>query len=228
LQIWRLSGIFSAMRICLVRYTICSCQYESYHSGYGHRPIQPGYNDSQSQVCLTNTKNFSNAVRPEDLVLADDPAFLPGINLSPFNVEALLSEEFDKINRSVTQDTVLSTNKDHSQAGNGDTFSLILPSDNMGDSYGINPTGSMMRAGDAFLDDDFALEAGFAMDDDGNIIDFPSSSAAPFSTNTPAGTRRSDIQRPGATENTHIQLLREYADAEGGVDTYMVRFIPTK
>jgi meiotic recombination protein REC8, fungi type len=158
--------------------------------------------------------------RREDLVLHDDPAFLPDINLPLIDIEQLLLQDVHKLNTSNTQDTVLSSRKGSSVFQSGDDIGLVLPSDNFGDSYmpDTYPGSSMMRYGP--VESDLVLEADFALDEEGNIIEAPTSSAAPFQ--TPVGSHRSRLQGLGTDEDVHDQVHGEHQAAQLDLDNFLV------
>ena|ERR1700760_5043384 len=146
--------------------------------------------------------------RPEDLVLRDDPAFMPNIDLPFVNLEALLAEQENDMNRSITQDTMLSSNKGSSILQSGDDVGdLILPSEtgNFGDSHMIShPGGSILRMGSNAFEDDLVMQADFDFDEDFNIIDVPSSSIAAFQ--IPSSTRPA-VQHPYIDGEPQIDLV---------------------
>ncbi|KAI4111863.1 MAG: hypothetical protein LQ339_000322 [Xanthoria mediterranea] len=158
---------------------------------------QCGYTLSDAQSIQTNLKMLSKAIRttsldpnagkarPDQLVLEDDPAFIPDMVLPGL--------DFDLANLDISTDapsrrsSILSTQSHRSsvssQHGNEESMlGLIIPSSDNGgvgglggfivpssDRASVRPSaapGDLIRE----ADDDFNLDPGFIFDNDGNLI----------------------------------------------------------
>ncbi|MCJ1260411.1 hypothetical protein MMC22_000272 [Lobaria immixta] len=182
------------LRISRLQSHICN-----FSSRYGVSRVyaqQCGYILSDAQTAHSNMRTLIKAVRTaeldpnagkarhDQLILQDDPAFLPDLFLPDFNIDlSALDVSTDESSRrssilsASSQRSSLSSNKDGDESilglvipssgtgGGGDIEGFMLPDDDRGS----------IRLGtevEGFLDEDegFSIDPGFTVDEDGNLI----------------------------------------------------------
>ncbi|KAI4196754.1 MAG: hypothetical protein LQ348_002249 [Seirophora lacunosa] len=203
-------------------------------SSYGVSRVylqQCGYTLSDAQNIQMNMRILSKVLRtasldpnagkarPEQLVLEDDPAFVPDmvlpgldLDLAALDITTDASSRRSSILSPYSQRTSLSSQ----QASDESALGLIIPSSDGGGEGGLggfdvpsSEQASVHHAGVGGLfgetEDDFNLDPGFIFDNDGNIIDTAEGAAPlPSQTTLPApGRIRSDS---GASSHVRREL----------------------
>jgi hypothetical protein len=216
-QVRCIACVLAAVRICALRRTECAQRYaDDAANGAELRTRPRGW---QSSVCIhTSLQVFPSLMlaRPDQLVLPDDPSFLPEFALPPPELLADLDLDLD-FNIPHSGDSQLLTpfgSQSSSQAGA--IGPLVLPSSSPGQLGGFQLLGDDGQAGPSGLlcvDDIIQLEEpDFTFDNDGNLVEGPPSKAAP---GTPAAHRGAGMH---SDVGASARVRREHEEGHvGGV-----------
>lgn len=134
-----------------------------------------------ASCCLIDT---DRTLRPEQLLLEDDPSFLPDLALAPFDFDLSTFEA------SLTAESPLTSLSPHTPttssgtAFGGPVGGLVIPTSDTG---AVGDIGGFIVPGDDGLgaaaapgdDEGFLPEADFSFDAEGNLLDFSVAGAAP-------------------------------------------------
>ena len=182
---------------------------------------------SENYLFLSIRTYLTSSIRPDQLVLQDDPAFLPDIDLPSLDLDLSLFENSTQgsshrasIMSASSQQSSKSSNKD----GEASVLGLILPTSDSGNASGIggfqlarsgsNATGIGHRVAEVFSEEQgFFPDVDFNFDAEGNMIELEAPQPVQSEEHVSRARRGSELSARMRQDNEdglmtgHLQVL---------------------